>query len=62
MSKSKPEVNHLKDVHEDGNTVGGGAIAGCGVGPDGEPGVKRGNKTAVVLADVMRRNFGKSIK
>lgn len=37
------DVNQIM-MHEDGvpaNNVGGGAIAGLGIGPDGEPGVSR---------------------
>ena len=47
----------MKKLKEDGvgmvggsptNNVGGGAIAGLGVGPQGEPGVKKGQKKKVM--------------
>ena len=37
------------------NAVGGGNVAGVGVGPDGEPGVYRKRRRRVVLGDVLRR-------
>lgn len=49
MSKEKFPLN------EEMNTAGGGAVAGIGVGPDGEPGVKPKHKTAVVLQQIFRR-------
>lgn len=33
-----------KKIEEEGNTAGGGAIAGLGVGPQGEPGVSKKNQ------------------
>ena len=41
MKKIKKLIKELKIIDEDGvvNVVGGGAIAGVGVGPQGEPGV-----------------------
>lgn len=45
-------------IKEDGvaaNCVGAGNIAGTGVGPDGEPGVKKKRKKKVVLGVVARR-------
>jgi hypothetical protein len=44
-------------LDEDGvacNAVGGGHIAGVGVGPDGEPGVKK-RKKSPVLATLKRK-------
>lgn len=43
-------------LNEEGpaNVVGGGAIAGVGVGPKGEPGVKKKKKRKVVLAMIKR--------
>lgn len=38
------------------NAVGGGNIAGLGVGPQGEPGVKKKKKkSSTVLTDILRR-------
>ena len=41
--KREKQVQYFKHMEEDvpANNVGGGAIAGLGVGPDGEPGVKK---------------------
>lgn len=39
------------------NAAGTGAIAGIGVGPDGEPGVNRKKKNTV-LSDILRRKQG----
>jgi len=51
-----------KPLQEDGmaggaptNAVGGGAIAGIGVGPKGEPGVKLRNKKSVVPFAIFTR-------
>lgn len=44
----------LEDVAA--NCVGGGQVAGLGVGPDGEPGVTKKKKKNVVLATLSRRN------
>lgn len=41
-----------------GNAVGGGGIAGVGVGPRGEPGVPK-KKKKVVLYDLIRRTVPK---
>lgn len=50
-----------KDVHEDApiNNVGGGAIAGLGVGPDGEPGL---SKAAQKKQQKMSRRTFKSFR
>lgn len=45
-----------KNLNEDGaavavNNAGGGAIAGIGIGPNGEPGVRRRKKK---LRDIIR--------
>jgi hypothetical protein len=37
------------------NAVGGGAIAGLGVGPQGEPGVKK-RKTATFISFIKRKS------
>lgn len=51
-----PETGEIH-VREDANVVGGGAIAGVGVGPQGEPGVTKSKYNAVnVLMDLMKRN------
>ncbi len=44
----------LEDVAA--NCVGGGQVAGLGVGPAGEPGVTKKKKKNVVLATLSRRN------
>jgi len=44
-----------QDLKEDMCTAGSGAVAGIGVGPNGEPGVNKKNKLAVVMADVLTR-------
>jgi hypothetical protein len=38
------------------NAVGGGQIAGVGVGPNGEPGVKKKNKTASFISFIKRKS------
>jgi hypothetical protein len=37
------------------NAVGGGAIAGIGVGPQGEPGIKKKKKVATFISYMSRR-------
>jgi hypothetical protein len=37
------------------NSVGSGAIAGCGVGPQGEPGVSKKKKLNPILATFKRK-------
>lgn len=46
-----------KHLSEETSTVGGGAIAGAGVGPQGEPGVHRGREAAlkIILDKMLRR-------
>lgn len=44
----------LEDVAA--NCVGGGQVAGLGVGPNGEPGVPKKNKKKFVIATLSRRN------
>ena len=46
-----------KPLKEDApvNAVGGGAVAGLGVGPQGEPGVKR-RKTATFISFMKRKS------
>lgn len=46
-----------KFLDEDGiaNCVGGGQIAGIGVGPNGEPGVDKKKKKKTVLLATLRR-------
>lgn len=48
-------------LREEMNTAGGGAVAGIGVGPQGEPGVTPKNKTAVVLQQMFRRRSIKGL-
>ena len=38
------------------NNVGGGAVAGLGVGPDGEPGVKKKKNKVPSFISYIRRN------
>lgn len=48
----------FKQFVEDGvaaNSAGGGGVAGIGIGPDGEPGVKKSNKKKIVLANIRRK-------
>jgi len=46
-----------KEVVEDApvNNVGGGNIAGVGVGVDGEPGVKKKKKKSIVIGNLKRK-------
>lgn len=55
----------MKKLKEDGiglvggspaNNVGDGNIAGLGVGPQGEPGVKKKNKKGVIPFKMFNRN------
>jgi hypothetical protein len=50
---------NAKSIEEDmgapANAVGGGAIAGVGVGPQGEPGVKK-RKTATFISFMKRKS------
>jgi len=47
-----------KSIQEDApvNAVGGGQIAGIGVGPKGEPGVNRKKKTASFISFIKRKS------
>ena len=36
------------------NNVGGGAVAGLGVGPDGEPGIKKKKKLDTLMGFIKR--------
>ncbi len=47
-----------KPIQEDApvNAVGGGQIAGVGVGAQGEPGVKKKNKTASFISFIKRKS------
>ena len=54
-----------KNIKEDGGMVGGspvlnnvgdGNIAGLGVGPQGEPGIRKKNKKAVIPFKMFNRN------
>ena len=38
------------------NAVGGGQIAGVGIGAQGEPGVKKKNKTASFISFIKRKS------
>jgi hypothetical protein len=42
------------------NNVGGGKIAGVGIGPQGEPGVDQKRKRKRILSDILKRTFPKS--
>ena len=44
-----------EDMGAPANAVGGGAIAGLGVGPQGEPGVKK-RKTATFISFIKRKS------
>jgi hypothetical protein len=46
-----------KPMQEDApvNAVGGGAIAGLGVGPDGEPGIKKKKKLDTLMGFIRRK-------
>jgi hypothetical protein len=50
-----------KLLNEEMNTAGSGAVAGIGVGPDGEPGVNPKRKTAVLLAQILSRRAPKGL-
>ena len=53
------EIINKMPVEEDGapaNAVGGGNIAGAGVGPDGEPGVDKKKKRDPRLFSTLKRN------
>lgn len=43
-------------TEEMANVVGGGQIAGLGIGPDGEPGVKKKKKKKLLLTKIQKRN------
>ena len=49
--------NKCKPMQEDAptNSVGGGQIAGLGVGPQGEPGIKRKKKVASFISFMRRK-------
>ena len=56
--KRERQVEYFKHMKEDGvvvptNSVGTGAVAGIGVGPQGEPGVKK--KKLATFISYMRR-------
>lgn len=53
VDKSLPS-NHVRE-DAPANSVGGGAIAGAGVGPQGEPGVNRKRKIASFISFVRRK-------
>ena len=57
MSKKEHESN----ITEDANVVGSGAIAGLGIGPQGEPGVTPKHKVAVVIHSILRRKNSKTL-
>lgn len=51
-------MKRFKEFFEDAvaaNCVGGGQIAGVGVGPNGEPGVTKKKKKKLVMATLERR-------
>ena len=55
----KTPDNYAKSISVDedapANAVGGGNVAGIGVGPQGEPGVYKKKKKDLVLAPTMKR-------
>ena len=63
--KSPDEIDRIHKKHSDfeksmneevpANNAGSGNIAGIGVGPQGEPGVRRKKKASVVLATIKRK-------
>jgi hypothetical protein len=57
VAKSYPGVDarKLAAMHEDANVVGGGAIAGVGVGPQGEPGVDMKKKKKIIPFAIFSR-------
>jgi hypothetical protein len=46
---------HLNKEDVPANNVGGGAIAGLGVGPDGEPGIKKKKKLDTLMGFIRRK-------
>lgn len=54
----KLKEHKFKHIKEDvpANNVGGGAIAGLGVGPDGEPGVKKKKKVPSFISYIRRND------
>jgi hypothetical protein len=51
MEKTKKQINEEVPA----NNVGGGAVAGLGVGPDGEPGVKKKKKLDTLMGFIRRK-------
>lgn len=61
MRLSKVFGKHLKENEAPVNAVGGGNIAGVGIGPDGEPGGKKKKKSTInIVIATIRRNYGGS--
>ena len=58
IMKRERQVQYFKHMSEEvpTNSVGGGAIAGIGVGPDGEPGVKKKKNKVPSFISYIRRN------
>ena len=56
--KRERQVQYFKHMSEEvpTNSVGGGAVAGIGVGPDGEPGVKKKKNKVPSFISYIRRN------
>lgn len=56
--KREQQVQYFKHMSEEvpANNVGGGAIAGVGVGPDGEPGVKKKKKVPSFISYIRRND------
>lgn len=62
-AKNHPTI-YGKTVKEEVNSAGGGAVAGIGVGADGEPGVKSSKYNAVnnvVLSKILRRKVLRNV-
>ena len=62
---SQAEARRVRKLYEDGlsgsgvpvNNMGGGKIAGAGIGPQGEPGVNPQRKRKRILTDILKRTF-----
>ena len=54
-------TKELPQLTEEMCTAGSGAVAGIGVGADGEPGVNPRRKTAALLSDLFKRRQPKGL-
>ena len=57
MNKIDRIIHIIRQIHEEAPTtnVGGGQIAGIGVGPKGEPGINKKKKLIPFMAFVRRK-------